>query len=59
MCLAVAVLGCMTLPSQSMQTSYDSTESMAPPMTPQPKWERKLILSKTQWPNKYAAYTVG
>lgn len=37
-------------------SSFDPGSSVSP-LTPQPKWDRNLILPKTQWPNKYAAYT--
>ena len=31
---------------------------MAPPMSAQLQWDRKLILDRDSFPNKYAAYTV-
>ena len=31
---------------------------MAPPKTPQPEWEARLIMDKQSWPTKSASYTV-
>ena len=32
---------------------------MAPPLIQPPKWENRLILPKTHWPESYNAYTVS
>ena len=32
---------------------------MAPPLSAKPKWDSKLILNKTLWPQKNEAFTVS